>query len=128
MHLNCYCSCKEMSGFCIVFLNEWNWCSYLSCSFVCLFMKCSLTVLDYRDDTHNIINCKIKKTKTTKKRKKKLCTGGEWDKFVLVTAQNSYRNKHTVLQLHFKYILMSLYNEFKHVLLKYENISLLVQY
>lgn len=26
---------------------------------------------------------------------------GEWNKFVLVTAQNTYQNKHTVLQLHF---------------------------
>lgn len=68
-----------MSGFCIC-LFKMNGNGVFFFLVACLFVK-MLTVLVYRDDTHNIIDC--------------------LNKFVLVTVQNTYRNKHTVLQPHF---------------------------
>lgn len=48
-----------MSGFCIcLFKNEWKWCFFFfSFSRSLSVRKNAHTVLVYRDDTHNIIDC-----------------------------------------------------------------------
>lgn len=90
---------KKKSGFCIVFKEkkktEWNWCYFLVAR---LSIKTHSLFSLERNDSRNV---------PTVRATKRLC--------LLMPKKNTYWNKHTVLWLHFKHILMSaasLYTQF----------------